>query len=168
MKKCPYCAEEIQDEAIKCRHCSSDLSPDEPALQSGRMAPVSKKDRKVALVLVVVILGIAGYFGWTMTRGSLWSDVFNTGSKSDGRAALPALPVLREPVVTKAEYDRLQTGMSLSEAQRIIGASGEEMSRSEMAGTVTLMQSWTNPNGSNMNAMFQDDKLINKAQFGLP
>ena len=78
------------------------------------------------------------------------------------------------PFVTYYEYKRIQTGMSYKQVVAIIGVEGEEISRSKMDGIPGVMESietvmyqWLNNNGSNMNAMFQNDKLIQKAQFGL-
>jgi hypothetical protein len=67
-----------------------------------------------------------------------------------------------------ANFNRLREGMSYREVVAILGSSGELISSSTLAGTTTEMYRWEGDSlGANMNVMFQDDKLISKAQFGL-
>ena len=70
-KKCPYCAEEIQQEAIKCKHCGSWLaprasdtwgSPDKPHTGSRRLVR-SSRDR----MFLGVCGGIGDYLGMDPT-----------------------------------------------------------------------------------------------------
>jgi len=57
--------------------------------------------------------------------------------------------------------------MSYSEAVEILGGPGEEISRSDIAGYTTVMYQWKKWTGANMNAMFQNGRLVTKAQMGL-
>lgn len=77
---------------------------------------------------------------------------------------------------TLSAFNQLQNGMSYAEACRIIGSEGTVMSSSHIDGipnvmppTDTIMYTWEGAGGwgSNMNAMFQNDRLITKAQLGL-
>ena len=72
------------------------------------------------------------------------------------------------PVVTMAKYERIEKGMTYEQVCAIIGAAGQEIASSGTAGYTTVTYSWKNPDGSNMNAVFQDGGLISKAKSGLP
>jgi uncharacterized lipoprotein YehR (DUF1307 family) len=97
----------------------------------------------------------------------------STSTTSSSPSSLPGSPSKTSASnssagVTMANFSQLKTGMTYAQVVKILGKDGEEMSSNEISGIKTVMYKWDgNGFGANMNAMFQNGKLMSKAQLGL-
>lgn len=130
-------------------------------------------EKRTRLLVFVVWMGALFVAG-----GALYeTEPFNGSEQAEKTSAVektkaapeekPKPKAKPEPKVTYANYQRVKNGMSYAEVTAILGEPDQEMARNKIAGHTNAMYMWKGSFGANMNPMFQNGEMIQKAQFGL-
>ncbi len=150
LKKCKECGNDVSSKAKSCPNCGS----------------IANKNVNCLTGIIIIFVSLL-VVGFVMTS-IVGNDSQSPKKQSDSSRSIDSS---KSTGITMAKYKNIKSGMTYQEVVKIIGESGEENSRVEIPGTpVTILYSWKQKGFmamGNMNATFQGNKLVTKAQFEL-